>query len=106
MVATAGNIAKLPTTKVARMPPAPQMSSMMLKVLRWNHSENTLIVPIKRSSASTRNHATDLGVSPALVAEGCSNNHGKHNPAEMTSHTTEATTPPFPFESTLDTENS
>lgn len=106
MVATAGSIAKLPTKNVARMPHEPQMSSMMLRVLRRNHSENTLMAPIRRSSASTKNHATDLGAFPALVAEGCSSSHGKHRPAEMVSHITEETTPALPLAPTLDTENS
>lgn len=106
IVATAGSIAKLPTKNVAKMPHEPQMSSMMLRVLRRNHSENTLMAPTTRSSASTRNHATDLGAFPALLAEGCSNNHGKQRPADIVSHITEETTPALPLESTLDTENS
>lgn len=105
-MATAGSIAKLPIKNVATMPPAPQISSMMLRVLRRNHRENTLMAPIKRSMASTRNHATDLGASPSLDAEGCSSNHGKHRPTEMVSHITEEATPQVPFESTPDAENS
>lgn len=106
MVATAGSMAKHPSKNVATMPPVPQTRRMMLSVLRRNQSEKTLMVPISRSSASTRNHATDLGVSPALVGEGFSNNHGKHNPTAMMSQITEEMTPPFPFDGTLDTEKS
>lgn len=105
-MATAGSIAKLPIKKVATMPPAPQISSMMLRVLRRNHREKTLMAPIERSMANTTNHATGLGESPALDAEGCSSNHGKHRPAEMRIHITDETTPQVPFESTLDAENS
>lgn len=106
MVATAGSIAKLPSKNVARIAQAPHMSSMMLRVLFWNHREKILMVPTMRSRAKITNQATDLAVSPALPDEGCSSNHGKHSPAAAVSHMTEATTPLFPFEFTLETEKS
>lgn len=64
------------------------------------------MVPIMRSSASMRNHATAFGLSPALLAEGFSSSHGKHSPVAMVSHITEETTPLFPFVATLEDEKS
>ena len=59
-----------------------------------------------RSRANMRNHATAFGLSPALLAEGFSSSHGKHRPVATVSHITEETTPPFPFEATLEDEKS
>lgn len=97
MVATAGSIAKLPSKNVANMQKDPQISSNVLIALLRNHSENTHNIDSKRSITNITYHATDLGVAPAFLFSGRSNNHGKQRPAATTSHKTEVITPRFPF---------